>query len=248
LNAFLNDKWQFSRLLEKLKIPQPETIILECSEQVYNIKKSFFPIIVKPLNCGGGAGIKRFDNLNDFSDYLSVKEAFNSLPLLIQKYLPGKDLHAFIYAVNGKLKARSICYNGRGRREFIDNDEIVDSCKKIVADTNYNGIGLIDIRYDTQKDKYYFIEINTRFPGSLQYHYYAGINYVKFSIDSAMKHNRLHDFISTHNKKLFYRPLELFLSKLNLFVYRRNNQKNAKSKSLFTPFLWLSIKHYQLFL
>lgn len=176
---FLNNKWNFSLLCKELSISQPDTKLLTSEKSIPTLNCNF-PIIVKPLNNGGGFGIKVLNSRKELLNH--VKQNNINLKrdaLLVQNYIEGKDLQVFILALNGELKAYSMCFmNNKGKREFINNDKIVNECIKIIKNTNYNGIGLIDIRYDND-DKYYFLEINLRFPSSTLYHFEAGVNYVK---------------------------------------------------------------------
>jgi len=216
---FLNNKWDFSLLCKELNISQPKTKLLTSEEGITTLT-SDFPIIVKPLNNGGGFGIKILNSKNDLRTH--VKENNINLErdaLLVQNYIEGKDLQVFILAIKGDIKAYSMCYmNTKGKREFIDNSKILNECKNIIKDTNYNGVGLIDIRCDNENN-FYFLEINLRFPASTLYHFEAGVNYVELLLMDYYKGlTKIHKTVST--KMVRRGILDTLLIKLNSYLLR----------------------------
>ena len=176
---FLNNKWNFSLLCKELNISQPNTKLLTSEKSIETLICDF-PIIVKPLNNGGGFGIKVLNTRAELKNHVNQNNInLERDALLVQNHIEGKDLQVFILAINGVIKAYSMCFmDKKGKREFINNDKILNECQNIIKNTNYNGIGLIDIRYENP-DNYYFLEINLRFPASTLYHFEAGINYVQ---------------------------------------------------------------------
>lgn len=184
---FLNNKWNFSLLCKELNISQPETQLLTSQKSISTLDFNF-PIIVKPLNNGGGFGIEVLHSKDELINH--VKQNNINLQrdsLLVQNYIEGKNLQVFILAIKGEVKAYSMCYmNQKGKREFIHDNKILNECKRIIKKTNYDGVGLIDIRCDNN-DNSYFLEINLRFPSSTLYHFEAGVNYVELLLAACIE-------------------------------------------------------------
>ena len=175
----LNNKWKFSQICKENNIPQPKTELLISLNDIDKLDFNF-PVIVKPLNNGGGFGINIIEDKNKLKAHIIKNNiALQTEKLLVQEHMSGVDLQVFVLAEKGEVKAYSMCLmKGKGSREFIDNEDILNECKKIIKSSSYDGVGLIDIIYDINKKKFYFLEINLRFPASTLYHYAAGINYV----------------------------------------------------------------------
>ena len=214
---FLNNKWNFSLLCKELNISQPETELLTSLRNISSLNTSF-PIIVKPLNNGGGFGIKVLNSKQELENHVQQNNInLEKDALLVQNYIEGKDLQVFILAIEGELKAYSMCYmDKKGKREFIHNNKILNECKNIIKKSNYNGVGLIDIRCDSENN-FYFLEINLRFPSSILYHFEAGINYVELllmdSSDCLIKINN-----PVPNKIVRRTLLDTLLTKFNTYL------------------------------
>lgn len=215
----LNSKWNFSIMLKELGIPQPETRLLEKAEQANSLDLEY-PIIVKPLDRGGSCGIKILENKDDLKEHVSANNVdLDVSPLLCQKFLPGRDLQVFAFASKGKLLAWSMCYmEGKGFREFVDEPNILEYCRKILEKTEYDGPGLIDIRHDTQNNTYNFLEINLRFPASTLYHYMAGVNYIELALLSGLGEEDRFSFSPAKHGKTRRTILDSILLKVNMMT------------------------------
>jgi len=214
---FLNNKWNFSLLCKELNISQPNTKLLT-SEECITTLNSDFPIIVKPLNNGGGFGIKVLKSREELINHVKQNNInLEKDALLVQNYIEGKDLQVFILAIKGDIKAYTMCYmNGKGKREFINNSKILNECKNIIKHTNYNGVGLIDIRCDNQNN-FYFLEINLRFPASTLYHFEAGVNYVELLLmDYYQGLSKINKPVS--NKMVRRAMIDVLLIKFNSYL------------------------------
>jgi hypothetical protein len=121
---YLNDKWNFSKLCTGQNIPQPQTEVLVKDDEIEKLEIQF-PIIVKPLNNGGGFGVKVLDSKSSLKSHIiENKIDLKNNPLLCQKYLEGRDLQVFILAIKGEIKTYSMCFmDKRGKREFLQRTE-----------------------------------------------------------------------------------------------------------------------------
>jgi predicted ATP-grasp superfamily ATP-dependent carboligase len=217
----LNDKWQFSRLLLDLGIPQPQTRLLDGHQDPAAIDLPF-PVIVKPTNRGGGSGIRTLQTPEALAQH--VRDAGLDLtrsPLLCQQWLPGRDLQVFVLATHGRLRAWSMCYMDRsGAREFVTDAHVLGHCERLVAETQYHGPGLVDVRYDPTASRIGFLEINLRFPASTFYHYLAGVNHVELALLAGLGEADAFAFAPTAARHVTRSASEALLSKLNQLTAR----------------------------
>lgn len=180
---FLNNKWKFSRLLNELHLPQPESCLIKAAEQVEHIDLHF-PVMVKPLENGGGFGIYKLDSKTQVREYVNQLDfSPHGLPIQCQSHVEGKDFHVYGLAVHGVLKAWSMCCCSRpGWRSFVTNSAMLRACKSIIRESNYDGVFLFDLIYDPVEKDFYFLEMNLRFGASALYHYNAGVNYLEMAL------------------------------------------------------------------
>ncbi len=94
-------------IMNKLKIPQPKTVILNHISQIKKYIADFqFPVLIKP-NCGGsGTGIQKFDNSGDLRVAIDIKKIdipTNQL-FIMQEFIQPKDGYIVrMETINGKL-------------------------------------------------------------------------------------------------------------------------------------------------
>jgi len=183
----LNNKWSFANLANKCHASHPQTWLLEKPEQIQDFVLEF-PVIVKPLAESGGKGVYRVKSFQQLSHY--VQDCFQSedLPILIQEHIEGYDLDLTILANHGEV----ICWTIQKRRmeesgmEFLVDESILNLGRSIVAEINYHGVVDFDIRYDINRQIPVLIEANPRFPGSLRFKLWSGVNLPGFGVMIAL--------------------------------------------------------------
>lgn len=215
----LNDKWQFSRLAAEHAIPQPDTRLLDGDARLDALDIRF-PVIVKPLDRGGGVGIRRLDSLPALRDDLAAtRHDLSEHPLLCQTYLPGQDLQVFVFAAGGRLLAWSMCLMERkGSRHFVTLPTVLEHCETLISAAGYDGPGLVDLRYDPDTGQIGFLEINVRFPASTYYHYLAGVNYVELALLAGLGEADRFRFQPAREQRISRGPWDTLLTKLHEFT------------------------------
>lgn len=182
----LNDKWEFYKTCKECDLPVPESVTCKTPEEVKGLKISY-PLIAKPLNHGNGFGISIIKDKADSVSQLFNHGSFSFKKMIVQKFIPGKDLQVLFVADKGKLITNSLCFQHvNGIRVFVKNDSLTKDLEKFIHYTKFNGPGLIDFIYDEQTSDYYFLEVNLRFPAGTYYHFQAGVNHIKALIDNTL--------------------------------------------------------------
>lgn len=172
----LNNKWHFSRFLERHGLPFPHSRLLERAEDAPALDLPF-PVIIKPLDLDAGQGVARCDTPADVQAYLKRPDA--ATPLLVQEYVPGVDVGLGLLAHRGDVLAWTIQRqrpDGSGL-EFIEHAGVLETGRRIVAACQYDGITHFDMRLDSRDGSVKVLECNPRFWASLPFCMIAGINF-----------------------------------------------------------------------
>jgi hypothetical protein len=177
----LDDKGRFADLCSELGVPCPETRCVSAVEdirQMVSEKRLAYPFIIKPANLWGSAGVKKIscdDELPDRIDYS---------PIIVQRYIPGREICAFFLCDNGEIKASVQYSRDASRSTFVHEPEIERYARVIIKHLTCSGVVGFDVRRDAHGD-FYFIECNPRFWYRMHFAAFAGLNFVNAGLSSA---------------------------------------------------------------
>jgi len=139
-----------------------------------------YPIILKATAGGGGRGMRVVRSEDDLSSAIEITmqeaaNAFGNDQIYIEKYIENPK-HIEIQVVgDGKGNAIHLgtrdCSMQRRHQKIIEEapapdidinnlNVILDSCVNLCKEINYEGVGTLEFLYE--KNKFYFIEMNTR--------------------------------------------------------------------------------------
>lgn len=179
-----NNKWLLSQHLHINNIPHPKTsqFLTNICSQSQELK---FPVIVKPTgNTSGGAGVNLIKDEGELDAYAQTIK--NAKELIIQEYIEGYDIGCSVLCKEGSILAYTIqkaaMYEKNPFRpllgvEFIDDEALLNTIKKLMESLNWSGVAHIDLRFDKNTNLFKVIEINPRFWGSLNASMAAGVNF-----------------------------------------------------------------------
>lgn len=137
LEAFDN-KWEFKQMLERNNLPQPRTVLVENQKQLDAVDLGF-PCFVKPLRGTGGASLNYMKR--DKKDCLASGQLPLKFPLLVQEFVPGKDIDLSILAHQGKVVAWTMQeWINPYTLQFFTSEELLDLGRRVVAAVNYEGV------------------------------------------------------------------------------------------------------------
>ncbi|MGE5608961.1 MAG: hypothetical protein ACM359_06890 [Bacillota bacterium] len=183
------NKVRFTHLAERLDLPVPRTLL---SRQVQSAQAAAallsLPCIFKPVSHVGWyeADIVRQAGGKPFKALLaSTPEQFASLweqmnqytpDFVIQEYIPGPDdciysFHAYLdrnsmplgYYVGKKIRTYPKCSGISTYLELVHEPRLVQLGLDILAKLKYAGPVKLDFKKDTTRDRFYLLEINSRF-------------------------------------------------------------------------------------
>ncbi len=171
-----------SSLANELNIPTPQTIKpLNETDCVSFFNANDKHVVLKYENSNSSKGVfyisdkqkleKHFVNIGDY---------------ILQEYVRGVGYGVSMLYNHGKLKAsfthkrleEKVSTGGTSTvRTSIRNEQLEDYAKTILDYLNWNGVAMVEFKWNEQKKKGWFIEINPRFWGSLALPYYAGMDF-----------------------------------------------------------------------
>lgn len=142
---------------------------------------------------------------SELIELLTPYLAINQFPMA-QEYCPGHGLGQFFLVKNGEViiefqherihewppegGTSSLCKTVA----LTAHKEIQNKSRALLKYLNWNGVAMVEYRYDLKNDIYYFMEINGRFWGSLPLALSAGIPFASSLISVCGKEGDVPDF------------------------------------------------------
>lgn len=193
-----NNKGSLAKLLLSTGIPHPKTTELSClkSDGILD-----YPILLKPKNGWNGNKIFKVNDSVEFFKICSTIPDKNKY--LIQNYIVGYDIDMSVLCENGNILNYTIQKGYVNSKspfeppkaiEFLRNNEIFESVKKMMEKLNWTGVAHVDLRYDKRTKQFLVIEINPRFWGSVDASKKTGVNFpYLYCLASLGIHPEFHD-------------------------------------------------------
>jgi predicted ATP-grasp superfamily ATP-dependent carboligase len=172
----LNDKWQFTCLLDRLGLPCPRSELVVSPEALAGTRLGF-PIVTKPTNRWAGVGFQIHRTAAELARTLTEGRLAAAFPLLAQRYVRGVDVGFGFLAKRGRLVAcTAFEHTFRGRRHF-DAPSLRSFVEVLIEESGYHGVGEVDARVDPRTGEYRLFELNPRFWASLLHTANGGLNF-----------------------------------------------------------------------
>lgn len=220
----LNSKIKLNHKLSKKKFV-PKIIK---KRNLHLLKKNFFPIIFRPDKSESGIGVKKFETLNQFTNFKKK----NKQKGILNEYIDGEHFSCSVFFNKDKFKfffVREKCVAFKVRYSSspfnLEKDvqkKAVNIAKYIIATFKLKN-GLLHIQFIKKKNKVFFIELSRRAPGDFfgclinkSYNF----NYYKNYLNTFLRKKIM---INKEKKRKFFR--ETIYSRSRLFKIR-NKFKN----------------------
>jgi len=180
----IGDKAKFAELLRAHRLPHPHSITSRAQLDL-EIQNLTFPVLVKPRGGGGGEGIDKCEYSEALIARVDSQENFFE-EYLIQEYVEGEDVDCSTFCRDGKILAYTMqkglyvdpdSYLPAQGIEFVHHPGVFEVASKLVSTLKWNGIAHVDTRIRSTDGSIDIIEINTRFWGSLEGSFHAGVNF-----------------------------------------------------------------------
>ncbi len=181
-----HEKDEFKKMVEKLNLPSPKSYsFVDLNKALEHVKRCNFPIIVKPVDLGGGKGISICKNLDE--GIKGVNDAFKASKIkhvVIEDYIVGEQMAYICFIKNEKvvwsyltndysyLNPYMVWFDARVTKSVADKlIPIMESDVNKVAKSCHVADGFLTIQLMVKDGKPYYLETMRRCLGN--YHYYV---------------------------------------------------------------------------
>ncbi|MCR4951683.1 MAG: carbamoyl-phosphate synthase large subunit [Solobacterium sp.] len=173
------DRHEFETMLDELQIPQPEGQTAVTVEKALEIaRKIGYPVLVRPSYVLGGRAMEIVHNDDELKIYMAtaVKEISHDSPILIDRYIYGKELeidaiadgeNVYIPGVMEHIERAGI-HSGDSFSVYPPQ-KISEEVKNVIIDyavrigKGFKFVGLYNIQFIVDSnDKVYVLEVNPR--------------------------------------------------------------------------------------
>jgi len=186
---FVQNKANVLKLAERNGIPIPKTWYINDISTLNSLKdKLQYPVVIKPRNSAGAAGVYYPRNPKELVNrYHSVHHRF-PYPL-IQEHIPSHGTgYGASFLINEKGKVNACFVHKRLReypvtggastmRESVKYDDIVNMAHTLLKTLDWFGVAMVEFKMDPRDGVPKLMEINPRFWGSLSLAVTAGVNF-----------------------------------------------------------------------
>jgi predicted ATP-grasp superfamily ATP-dependent carboligase len=204
------DKSRCLKLAQQVGIRIPDTFTPQTLEEIeQRAEKLTYPRVIKwadPNEVGpkleklGLTALKcqYAHNASDLIEKLRPYDAIHQFPL-IQEYCPGQGIGQMFLVRDGEI---TLQFQHQRIHEWPPEGGVSTLCKSLPKDAHgtclkrsvallqalqWNGVAMVEYRYDSDTDVYYFMEVNGRFWGSLPLAIAAGVPFAAALVDSDNK-------------------------------------------------------------
>lgn len=184
--SLASNKTRLMAFCKENDIPHPQTEIIDNNYEAL-AKTIGFPSLIKPSHSAGSRGIKFVNDINELKLFSKdIIEEYGECTL--QEYIYSKDYYynAMLYrTADGRYGNYTITKIMRyypirgGSSSFcvsIENERILEICKKTLDKLNWSGFADFDILEKGNGD-YRIIEINPRIPASVHAAFASGVHF-----------------------------------------------------------------------
>jgi hypothetical protein len=168
----------------------------------------------KVIALAGGSG---------FRDRIAELTQAECPKILLQGHVPGRGVGIFLLRWNGKILAsfghqrlHEVPHTGGAssyRCSWWDEEIYNDALRRLEC-LNWQGVAMLEYRYDAETGRFYLMEMNGRFWGSLHLALFAGVDFPRLMLDAF--HGRAEQVVSNGRsvscRLTFPKELEYILS------------------------------------
>lgn len=186
--AELNDKQSFDTTCRAIGVPVPQAEFFADKGALdpEGLGARFgFPLIVKPTNWGGSDGVVLARSAEDLRRRVIEDPAYVFHPLVVQEFIPGRDVGFNVFALEGRTVLASAQTRVGEAVHYLDNDALIGFGKRYVEAVGLTGIANLDARVGPD-GRITFFECNARIWASICHAHWCGANYVAAGVRHAL--------------------------------------------------------------
>ena len=183
----LGDKWAFHQLCQTLGLPVPATEWAATKTGI-DIRQSLAEhdgaVVIKPTNRHGGDGVVLVRSAEAFDRLVLDNPDYDHAPLVVQAFVPGRDLDISLLALDGQILHRAIQAREGHDLRFLDHAQLAAVVEALVLHTAFSGLAHIDARW-LDDGSVILLECNTRPWATLSKATWCGLNFVRATVEAA---------------------------------------------------------------
>jgi predicted ATP-grasp superfamily ATP-dependent carboligase len=201
---FVTDKWRLLESAQRSGVPIPRTRFVD---GLAGLKKQRgqieFPAVVKPVRSriptdGGwqSAGVQYAESETELGRLYEETEHLASYPSLLQERIAGPGIGVFVLFDRGQLVADFAHRRLREKppaggvsvlRESIPVDPSLRAhAVRLLGPIGWHGVAMLEFKQDQHTGKFFLMEVNGRFWGSLQLAIDAGLDFPSLACELAL--------------------------------------------------------------
>lgn len=181
----LDDKWRFHLLCEASALPVPPAVCVAGKHQLDFTSLAAtlgLPFVVKPTNASGSLGVVVVRSGQDLLDHVVLDRTYGNGPLIVQRYIDGRDIDVDLFAVDGELRAVTTHEVKGCWMEFTRHPVLEEMAAALCRATRYSGPMNLDARIEQATGRIFLLESNPRFWASLAIPAACGLNFLAESL------------------------------------------------------------------
>lgn len=177
----------------------PPTLLIDNLSEVPaepRLRELGAPLYVKLDGChsldGSGGVTRRFESADEARAYLlSLRGRFTRA--VVQGHVEGQGVGAFFLCTGGEIRAEFMHHRlhevpwtggvSSLRESWWHEGVLADARAKLLL-TGFEGVAMMEYRWDPATDRFAFIEMNARFWGSLHLALHAGVDFPRLLLDA----------------------------------------------------------------
>lgn len=186
-----NDKLKALSAARQAGIGVPETHAPGDIQELREISRSIrYPCVLKPRSGAGSVGLKFIDTpeelIRSCEMLPSGQDMLYDYRPLIQEYVPGEVHDVCLLFNNGEPRAaltqkRLKMYHSTGGigvlNETTDEPELRDRAMELLRSLHWHGPAAVECKIDSRDGSFKFMEVNSRFWGTLDMAIQAGVDF-----------------------------------------------------------------------
>jgi hypothetical protein len=149
-----------------------------------------YPVVLKPVEGAGGIGI-RYCRCE--ADLEALFSKWPSIPQMIERYVPGTDVHLTFLSKEGEIVASEVHEPSASQAvryracRFYRDDQVLEIGRTLAGALRYTGIANLDFRRD-RSGNVWLLECNPRLYRRVGLAAKAGVNFIDLGLDIADGH------------------------------------------------------------
>jgi protein-tyrosine-phosphatase/predicted ATP-grasp superfamily ATP-dependent carboligase len=196
------DKERVHAIAASLGIPSPANLLVSSLDDLAAPAIDDWlrdtAVVIKPIRSkvwsGGGASEQRVRIAKSRPELNALVEAIlPRTPVQVQQWVPGKGVGIELLADHGEIvmsfaheRIHEIPLTGGGssyRKSIAEPPALLEGSVKLMRELGWHGVAMVEYRADEASQRYWLMEINGRFWGSLQLALFAGVDFPRGLVD-----------------------------------------------------------------